>query len=410
MSWNNSSFTEHYRKIRIEGFQPEKLLDRCVRAKIQLRAVTFVNSLELTLLVSGRDFRKLKKMAGNRYKITVLSDGGCRHWLRVFWNRKITILGILLFAAFLYYQSLFIVEIRIDGYEKISETALRKTLAEAGLYEGCRKDLDVNQLKIRLYEEYEQISWAGITLDGNLARVKIAEGASPVKKEKTKVPRKKPCNIVADKAGYISRVEPREGLRAVKDGAYVKKGDVLIRGKVPLNSTAYGTGSENETETYVHAAGTVEAKIPKRIHFFAEATERIKKETGRFTWGISINGHNSAKALNSYETSVIETKNLLNIVKPFRLKVDFVRVKEVRVYEKKVTNEELKKAAGARARQYVKENLPQNTQILNKSLNFSREKNIITIGVTLETLQKIGVEEEIAVDKQRDGKHKKNRD
>lgn len=410
MTWNNSSFTEHYRKIKIEGFQPDKLVDRCIRDRIRLRGITFVSNLELTLFVSDRDFKKLKKMAGNRYKITILGNGGCRYWLGFLRNRKITILGMILFAAFLYYQSLFVVEIRIDGYEKISEASLRETLAEAGLYEGCRKKLDVDSIKIRLYEEYDNISWAGITLDGNLAQVKISEGANPIKKEETKVAKKNPCNIVADKAGYISSVDPEEGLRAVKDGAYVKKGDVLITGKIPLNSTAYTADSEDETETYVHAAGTVEAKIPQRLHFFAEAYERIKKETGRCIWGISINGHNPAKALNTYETCIVETKNLFNIVKPFRLKVDLVCVKEVRISQRKAGNRELKKAVNAQVRRYVKENLPESTQILNKSLNFSREKNIITIGVTLETLQKIGIEEEIVVDKQRDGKHKKNRD
>lgn len=410
MTWNNSSFTEHYRKIKIEGFQPDKLVDRCIRDRIRLRGITFVSNLELTLFVSDRDFKKLKKMAGNRYKITILGNGGCRYWLGFLRNRKITILGMILFAAFLYYQSLFVVEIRIDGYEKISEASLRETLAEAGLYEGCRKKLDVDSIKIRLYEEYDNISWAGITLDGNLAQVKISEGANPIKKEETKVAKKNPCNIVADKAGYISSVDPEEGLRAVKDGAYVKKGDVLITGKIPLNSTAYTADSEDETETYVHAAGTVEAKIPQRLHFFAEAYERIKKETGRCIWGVSINGHNPAKALNTYETCIVETKNLFNIVKPFRLKVDLVCVKEVRISQRKAGNRELKKAVNAQVRRYVKENLPESTQILNKSLNFSREKNIITIGVTLETLQKIGIEEEIVVDKQRDGKHKKNRD
>ena len=90
--------------------------------------------------------------------------------------------------------------------------------------------------------------------------------------------------------------------------------------------------------------------------------------------------------------------------------MDLVQVKEVTIRQREVKNAELKKAANAQARRYVKENLPENTQILNKSLNFSREKNIIAIGVTLETLQKIGIEEEIVVDKQRDGKHKKDRD
>lgn len=404
MKWNNSSFSEHYRKIRIEGFGLDKLLNKCIKDRIRIRGVAFINELELTLSISSRDLKKLKKLAKNTYRITVLGDGGYGYHIKRLGKKKITILGVLLFAALLFYQSLFIVEIRVNGYEAIGERDLRESLAEAGLYEGCRKDIDINEVKIHLYEEYDTISWVGIHFDGNLAEVSIAEGAKPVT---PKVEEKTPCDIVADKAGYISRVIPTEGVRAVKDGEYVKKGDVLITGIVPLNNVAYGTDSEDETETYVHAAGTVEAKIPERIHFFAERYERRKEKTGKRIWGFSVNDYNLAKKRNHYEVSTVKTKNLLNIVKPFRLKIDMVCVEEVHVKEREVKNTELKKAVNAKIRQYAKENLPQKAQILNKSLNFSREKNIINIGVTLETLQTIGVEEEIAVDK-RDGKDKKD--
>ena len=47
-----------------------------------------------------------------------------------------------------------------------------------------------------------------------------------------------------------------------------------------------------------------------------------KKKQGAVSGGISINGHNPAKASNTYETCIVETKNLFNIVKPFRLKVE----------------------------------------------------------------------------------------
>lgn len=406
MTWNNSSFTEHYKKIKIEGFQLDKLIDKCIKNRIQLRRVTFVNDLELTLLVSSRDFKRLKKLAKSTYKITVISDGGYGYALQGLWKRKVTIVGVLLFLAFFYYQSLFIVEIQIDGYEKIDEPQLRQTLAEAGLYEGCKKDIDVNKIKIKMYEKYDEISWVGIDFTGNLAKVTVAEGAKPVK---TKVEDKKPCNIVADKAGYISKIIPIEGVRAVKDGAFVKKGDVLITGTVPLRNVAYGTDSENETETYVHAEGTVEAKIPQRLNFYAERYKRMKTGTGKKIWGLSFNGHNLAKAINPYEVSRVKTKNLINLVKPFRIKIDAVTVEQVTLSQKEVKDEELKKTVNAAIRQYAKENLPQKAQILNKSLNFSREKNIITIGVTLETLQQIGTEEEIIVDKQ-DGKAKKDND
>ena len=404
MTWNNSSFTEHYRKIRVEGFQPDKLVNKCAKSRIQLRRVTFVSELELTMLVSGRDFKRLKKLAKNTYKITVLEEGGYRHWLRFLWKRKLTIAGVLIFAAFLYYQTLFVTEIQINGYEKIDEPHLRQTLAEAGLYEGCRKNVDISKVKIKLFEEYDTISWVGIEFTGNLAEVSIAEGARPVKLQ---VEETKPCNIVADKAGYISKIIPVEGLRAVRDGAYVKKGDIIITGTVPLRNVAYGTDSENETETYVHAEGTVEAKIPVRINFYAERYQRSKNRTGSRIWGISVNGHDLAKKINPYETAQVKRKNLIDLIKPFRLKIDLVSVEEVTLSEKEVKDQELKKAVNAAIRQYAKENLPEKAQILNKSLNFSREKNIITIGVTLETLQQIGMEEEIVVDKP-DGKDTKD--
>ena len=60
---------------------------------------------------------------------------------------------------------------------------------------------------------------------------------------------------------------------------------------------------------------------------------------------------------------------------------------------------DVKKQVINQIHQYAKEHLPDTAQILNKSLNFTQEKNIITVGVTLETLQQIGIEEEIIVDK-----------
>lgn len=368
--------------------------------------MVFITDLELTAYISSYDLKRLKKLARNSYKITVLGEGGYRYRLKSLWKRKVTIVGILIFAAFLYYQTLFITEIQINGYETISEPQLRQTLAQAGLYEGCRKNIDINKVKITIYEAYDEISWIGIRFNGNLAQVSVAEGARPVK---TKLEKKKPCSIVADKAGYISRIIPVEGIRAVEDGAFVKKGDVLINGVVPLRNVAYGTDSENETETYVHAEGTVEAKIPVHLSFYAERYERVKKETGKKLWSISINNHDPAEFWNSFEACKVKRKKLINMVRPFPLKIDAVCIEEVTLAQKEVSEEQLKKAVNVVVRQYVKENLHKNTQIINKSLNFSREKNIITIGVTLETLQQIGIEEEIIVDKP-DGKSKKSID
>lgn len=400
MTWSRSSFTEHYRKIRIEGFQLDKLIDKCLKKQIDLRTVRFIDDLTVTLTISNADYKRLKKIAKNTYRITTLGWGGYRHTGGTIWRHKVTVIGVILFIALLYWQSLFIAEVKVDGYEKIGERQIRQCMEKSGLYEGCDKDVDINKVKLDLYDRFDEISWVGVEFTGRLVDVKIVEGAMPVKK---KVKKTKPCDIIADKAGYISKVIPLTGMRAVKDNAYVKKGDVLISGTVPLNNVAYGTEGENETETYVHAEGTVKAKIPKRLVFYSERYERVKKKTGRVLWGISINGHNTAKAMNQYEVSVLTEKKLFSIIKPWPVELSIVKLEEAKLEAKKASKVAVKRAVNAEIRKYTKEKLPEKAQILNKSLNFTMKKNIIEIGVTLETLQNIGIEKEIIVGKPKDG-------
>lgn len=404
MKWNNSNFTEHYKTIKVEGFSPDKLINKCNQNAIQLRNLRMHSDLEMVVTITEKDFKKFKKLAKSAYKITVLKNGGYKHKATQMWKRKVTIIGVAIFIGFIYYQSLFIAEIQIDGYAKIGEPELRRVMSENGLYEGCSKDVDIGQLKVKVYETFDEVSWMSVEFVGRMAKVKIVEGE---KKSPSTVPKGKPCNIVADKSGYIYRVIPLQGLRVPEDGTYVKKGQVLITGKVPLYNVAYGTDTADQTETYVHAAGTVQAKIPVRINFFAEKYERVKTKTGRKIWGISINGHNSAKAMNRFESAASSTKNLLTIIKPIPIKIDLTAVEEVKLSQRELKGKNLKKAVEAEIRQYVKENLPNKTQILNKSLNFTEEKNIINIGVTLETLQTIGKEREIRIDKS-DKKQKKD--
>lgn len=60
---------------------------------------------------------------------------------------------------------------------------------------------------------------------------------------------------------------------------------------------------------------------------------------------------------------------------------------------------EEEKQAQALLRQWIKENVPENAQILNKDFHFAVKENIIRVYGTIETRQKVGIEKEIAIDK-----------
>lgn len=384
-------------QVTIEGSDTEIFLNQCLRKGLHIRNVVYESEIKIRFQISARNFKRLKEMAGNRYNVSIAGQGGFLYRIKLLSRKKNLIAGLILFVGFLYYNSLFVSEIQVNGYESISEQALRNTMKEAGLYEGCRKNINTNKVKLKIYDEYDKISWVGIKFDGNLACVTIAEGGMPY--SPYTVENDVPCNIVSDKEGYIDSVIPREGVRAVKDGAFVKKGTVLISGTVPLQSTAYGTENEDKTETYVHAKGTVNARIPVHLTFYRTAYDTKMDSTGRKIWSISVNGHDFTRGMLPFETAVVKSTSIIDTVKPFKIKVQLLCIEEVTVVNKKVTEKAAKKQVLNHIQEYVKENLPEDTQILNKSLNFTQEKNIITIGVTLETLQQIGIEEEIIIDK-----------
>jgi similar to stage IV sporulation protein len=257
--------------------------------------------------------------------------------------------------------------------------------------------VDLKKVKLHIYQDLDNITWIGVKYIGNLAEVTIVEGIQTPKP----VDKSRPCHIVADKEGYIDRTIAREGVVAAQPGTFVKPGDVLISGIVPLKSTAYGTPTVNITERYVHSTGEVYAKVPYRLFYYQEKYKYLKEPTGDRTYGIRLEigdlKINTAKIFYTYDNSVYSEKNLLHTIRPIPITLGIVEINEVDVTREERSQEEITKEANRLVRQAIKEKVPENSQILNNSLKFSTGENIIGVAVMLETLEKIGREKEIVI-------------
>ena len=397
MNWKLYDFSRHYKSIIIEGNNLERFVNICLINRLHLRKIKIISENKVSLDIRKADFMRLQELAGGRYRITSVADRGHFHRLKSLLQKKSLMAGLVIFTGILFYQSLFVSEIEVMGYESISEQALIKSMESAGLYEGCRKNVELEKVKLHLYDEFDNIAWIGIKYKGNLAQVTIAE--TEYLYEKAIVAKAKPCNIVAAKSGYINRVDPEEGIRVVNNGEYVKEGEVIISGEVPLEKIAYEEDAPENPVTYVHAQGTADAKVPVRLTYCIEANETVKNKTGRKMLMLSVNGKTLMREICPYELSVVKRITVCNWIKPVRLKIQINIVEEAELRQRKLSEKDIKKQVLNAIHEFVEEKLPDNTQILNKSLNFRQEKNIIYIGVTLETLQEIGIEEEIIVDK-----------
>ena len=397
MNWKRYDFSRHYKRVTVEGNNPERLVNICLVNRLHLRKIKKVSDRKVSLDIRKADFPGLQELAGGRYRVKEVEDRGHLYHIKILLRKKSLIAGLLIFSGILFYQSLFISEIEVTGYESISEQELIKSLNSAGFYEGCRKSIELDKVKLHLYEDFDNIAWIGIKYKGNLAQITIAE--TDYLYEKNVVEETKPCNIVAAQSGYINSVDPEEGVRVVNNGLYVKEGDVIISGEVPLEKTTYEDDAPENPVTYVHASGTVEAKVPVRLNYCIEADETVKEKTGKKMITFSVNGKTLLQELCPYELSVVNRITVCNWIKLVRLKLQINIVEEVKIKERKLSEKEVKNQVLNEIHKFVEEKLQDNTQILNKSLNFRQEKNIIYIGVTLETLQEIGIEEEIIVDK-----------
>ena len=309
--------------------------------------VKYLTPISAICSLTPYDLERLRKLAKSLYKITEVSHKGASYRARRFFKEPLKVIGIIITCVLVIGQSFFVKTIEVDGYRAIPETELRKVLAEAGIEEGSyRPSIDWKSAENLLYDSFPQIVWVQLVYDGRKVFLNIAETED--NEEKVNDETDYYCNIVATRSGYIESINTYRGLPLVEEGEYVTEGDILISGYVPTEPTVY---DENYPKYYyVKSKGKVFAKVPYRLNFNQERYE--------------LNDDSKEK--------IIANK-----------------------HEK--TKEEAIEKVEQQIRLWAKENLPENAEILSKSLNFSYKESIIEIGVTLEVREEIGKEQEIVI-------------
>ena len=117
----------------------------------------------------------------------------------------------------------------------------------------------------------------------------------------------------------------------VEPDSFVKKGGILISGKIPVEMSTYDEDADKTKTLKVHADGVVIGRVPYYYSFYRNHGEG-------------------------------------------------------------------KRQAEARVREWIKENIPEDAQILNKSLNFQEKENIIKVYGVVETRRQVGEEKEIIIE------------
>lgn len=92
----------HYKTIRIEGFEINRLLSQCLKEGIGLRNIRILSHCEFTADVSGKDWVRLTRMAGSKYRLTVTREKGLKPLLIQMLSNRSAVAGVILFIIILF--------------------------------------------------------------------------------------------------------------------------------------------------------------------------------------------------------------------------------------------------------------------------------------------------------------------
>lgn len=377
-------------RIRVEGFKLNQFLSHCIKSDIELQNIVKKDDFTLEATVPKDRYEVLKKKKYmNQYRITTIKKMGLPNYRREAMQRKGFAIGLLIFLYLMYYQSLFITEIEVKGQESVDPSIIRTSLAEIGVSEGNKKPKNLDNIREYLYDKCDELAWVGIEYTGNKMVVKIAE--------KVKAPEiisyDIPCDIIAKKEGYIERIITKYGTSKVREGEFVKEGDLLISGIVQDEVKSSGEPGDIH---YIHALGEIYAKIIYRFNITEEKSEIIKNETGRTAYGIRLKIGDleieTGKTHVVYREFIRGDLDIIKTFYPFPIKLCIIEYSELDVRALNRDESEIKKSISYKISELIEKNIPKDGEIINKDLMYEEERNIIKISVMIESIEQIGKE------------------
>ena len=262
----------------VKGEQTLRFVNLCRNNGIELRhLIRKENAIQME--IDAKNFKKLRPLVRKTHvKIHILNRQGPAFFFYRHKKRWWFLIGAAACAGIIYVLSLFIWQIDIDGNSKYTEALILQALAQMNVKTGCRKsEIDLPEIEEELRIMYNEITWVSASITGTKLQIELREGNLKT----SEVSESGPADLMADEDAVITNLVVRQGTAAVHYGDEVKKGDVLIGGRVFIYN-------EDETLKKVDYL-TADGDIYGRYQHIYEKNYRRKHEVREYkekTWMI----------------------------------------------------------------------------------------------------------------------------
>ena len=388
----------------VTGEETLRFVNLCRNNGIELRhLVRRENAIQME--IDAENFKKLRPLVRKTHvKIHILNRHGPAFFFYRHQRRWWFLLGMTVFAGMIYILSLFVWQIDIDGNRKYTDALILQALAQMDVKTGCRKsEIDLPEIEEELRIMYNEITWVSASIAGTKLQIELREGdlkisessgggqTGNVKRVENRENNPKtqngesetdlPANLVADEDAIITNLVVRRGTVAVRYGDEVKKGDVLIEGKVYI----YNEDETLKKVDYLTAEGDVFGKYQELYEKHYQRKHEVRSYTGKNyrELGVAIVGKSFCLPVWENILKKQLEENTLSEVwswkKQFRLTPTFylpfaLEYTEYVPYENVVeeyTDEVIKKMAEEELQKYLNELEKKGVQIISNSVTIS---------------------------------------
>lgn len=384
-------YFQGYVYVQLTGYAPERFLNLCGSRDILIWNLKPCEN-GYTFCISVKGFKMLKPiLKKTKTQIRILKRVGAPFATFRYRKRRIFFGGIFFFGILLYYLSGFIWNIEINGNSYLSNEVILDFLKEEACTFGTRKsDISCQELEEALRSRYEEVIWTSIKIYGTKMTVDIQENLLPDEEYEKKD--EAISDIVAAKDGVISEIITRAGTPLVAAGSEVKKGDILVSGRIEIQN------DDGETSEYLYRSADADIKA-KVVYSYEDVIKTDYVEsvpTGNHTTGYeatifySMIGNPFWK--NPYEDYEVTSDTYqVHVADNFYLPVWLTRqdYREVEKVNKTHTEKEIRQIATKNLDNYLKDLEEKGIQIIGKNVIIRRTGENYVASGTIEVYESI---------------------
>lgn len=290
-----------YVKIRIYGNSPERFLNLCRHHEIQIWGLCpNENTYEMYMTVEG--YKKIRTIGKKTHtKVKILEKHGLMLFLFHHRKRKLFLLGAIIALILLLQYSSIIWDIHFTGNEKWTDTVLLEYLEKLDVEPGIKKrKIDCAKIAAEIRKEYQDIVWVSVSIDGSCLKIKIKENEDIFLQEETNGSSESfraqaqiensPKDLIAAQDGVITDIITRKGTPLVQIGDEVKKGDILVSGRIEVQDDSAQVIDYQYCQADADIYADTEEEYKNQISREYKEKVYLEKEERR-KWYISINGY-----------------------------------------------------------------------------------------------------------------------